>query len=28
VIRQFDHEPEMKARIARALLEVDNEQAA
>jgi hypothetical protein len=28
VIRQFDHEPEMKARIAQALLEVDDEQAA
>ena len=28
VIRQFDHEPEMKARIAQALMEVDDEQAA
>jgi hypothetical protein len=28
VIRQFDHEPELKARIAQALLEVDDEQAA
>jgi hypothetical protein len=28
VIQQFDREPELKARIARALLEVDDEQAA
>ena len=28
VIQKFDHEPELKARIAQALLEVDNEQAA
>ena len=28
VIRKFDREPELKARIAQALLEVDNEQAA
>ena len=28
VIKQFDHEPELKARIAQALLEVDHEQAA
>ena len=28
VIRKFDHEPELKARIAQALLEVDNEHAA
>jgi hypothetical protein len=28
VIRRFDHEPELKARIAQALLEVDNEHAA
>jgi hypothetical protein len=28
VINQFDAEPELKARIARALLEVDDEQAA
>jgi hypothetical protein len=28
VIKQFDHEPELKARIAQALVEVDNEQAA
>jgi hypothetical protein len=28
VIRQFDHEPKLKARIAQALLEVDDEQAA
>jgi len=27
VIQKFDHEPELKARIAQALLEVDNEQA-
>jgi hypothetical protein len=28
LIAQFDHEPELKARIAKALLEVDDEQAA
>jgi hypothetical protein len=28
LIRQFDREPELKARIAQALLEVDDEQAA
>ena len=28
VIQKFDHEPELKARIAQALLEVDNEHAA
>ena len=28
LIEQFDHEPELKARIAQALLEVDDEQAA
>jgi hypothetical protein len=28
VITRFDHEPELKARIAQALLEVDNERAA
>ena len=28
VIQRFDHEPELKARIAQALLEVDNEHAA
>jgi hypothetical protein len=28
LIEKFDHEPELKARIAQALLEVDNEQAA
>ena len=28
VIKQFDHEPELKARIAQALVEVDHEQAA
>src|SRR5262249_4068307 len=28
VIKRFDHEPELKARIARALLEVDDEQSA
>ena len=28
VINQFDAEPELKARIAQALLEVDHEQAA
>lgn len=28
VIQQFDHEPELKARIAQALVEVDNEQSA
>ena len=27
VIKKFDHEPEIKARIARALLEVDHEPA-
>jgi hypothetical protein len=28
VIKRFDHEPELKARIAQALLEVDDEQTA
>jgi hypothetical protein len=28
LIKQFDHEPEMKARIAQALLGVDDEQSA
>jgi carbon monoxide dehydrogenase subunit G len=28
LIEKFDHEPELKARIAQALLEVDHEQAA
>jgi carbon monoxide dehydrogenase subunit G len=28
VIKRFDHEPEMKARIAQALLEIDDEQHA
>ena len=28
LIRKFDHEPELKARIAQALVEVDDEQAA
>ena len=28
VIKRFDHEPELKARIARALLEVNDEQSA
>jgi hypothetical protein len=28
VIQKFDHEPELKARIAQALLEVDDDQAA
>jgi len=28
VVQRFDHEPELKARIAQALLEVDDEQAA
>ena len=28
IIRQFDHEPELKARIAQALLEVDDDQSA
>jgi hypothetical protein len=28
VIEKFDHEPELKARIAQALLESDNEQSA
>jgi hypothetical protein len=28
IIQKFDHEPDLKARIAQALLEVDNEQAA
>src|SRR6266550_4136169 len=28
VIQKFDHEPELKARIAQALLEVDDEQTA
>ena len=26
LIEQFDHEPELKARIAQALLEIDDEQ--
>lgn len=28
LIRRFDHEPEVKARIAQALLEIDHEQSA
>ena len=28
VIKRFDHEPELKTRIAQALLEVDDEQSA
>src|SRR3954453_9201514 len=28
IIQKFDHEPELKARIAQALLEVDNDRAA
>ncbi len=28
VIKRFDHEPELKARIAQALLEIDDEQSA
>ena len=28
VIKRFDHEPELKARIAQALLEVNDEQSA
>jgi len=28
LIKEFDHEPEVKARIARALLETDNERAS
>jgi hypothetical protein len=28
IIQKFDHEPDLKARIAQALLEVDDEQAA
>jgi len=28
IIKHFDHEPELKARIAQALLEIDNERAA
>jgi hypothetical protein len=28
LIKHFDHEPEMKARIAQALVEIDDEQAA
>ena len=28
LIKQFDHEPELKARIAQALMEVDDEQSA
>ena len=28
VIKHFDHEPELKARIAQALLEIDDEQSA
>jgi hypothetical protein len=26
LIKKFDHEPELKARIAQALLEIDDEQ--
>ena len=28
LIKKFDHEPEVKGRIAQALLEIDNEHAA
>ena len=28
VLKRFDHEPELKARIARALLEINDEQSA
>jgi hypothetical protein len=28
IIKRFDHEPELKARIAQALVEVDDEQSA
>ena len=28
LIQQFDHEPELKARIAQALLEVDHEHSS
>jgi hypothetical protein len=28
VLKRFDHEPELKARIAQALLEIDDEQSA
>jgi hypothetical protein len=28
VIGKFDHEPELKARIAQALLEIDNERTS
>jgi hypothetical protein len=28
LIQRFDHEPELKARIAQALVEIDNEQSA
>ena len=28
LIKQFDHEPDVKARIAQALMEIDHEQAA
>ena len=28
LIRRFDHEPDLKARIAQALVEIDDEQAA
>jgi hypothetical protein len=28
VVEQFDAEPEIKARIAQALLEIDNDQSA
>jgi hypothetical protein len=28
LIQEFDHEPQLKARIAQALVEMDDEQAA
>jgi hypothetical protein len=28
LIKRFDHEPELKGRIAQALLEIDDEQSA
>jgi len=28
LIKKFDHEPELKARIAQALMEIDDEQSA
>ena len=28
LIKHFDHEPELKARIAQALVEIDDEQSA